>query len=89
MDAKNERGLFEIRAIAIENDEVIYKADVIAEGESDALFQSDLKEALKSKKMTRDDVNILIREFGPLPKKERAKTVRVIGQVGNLVLAKE
>jgi len=63
------RALFEIRAVSIETDEVIYKTEIVAEGEKEALFDSDLKEVLKSKKLSKYDVDIVVREFGRLPER--------------------
>ena len=83
------RGLFEIRAISRDTDEIVYKDEVVAEGESDALFESNLKEVLKEKKLKRDDVYVIVREFGSVPVKERTKTVRVVGKVGKMILGKE
>ena len=89
MAEEKGRGLFEIRAIDKSTDEVIYKDEVIAEGETDALFESNLKEVLKEKKLTRDDVTVLIREFGAVPNKERAKKLEIKGQFGKTILARE
>ena len=73
MAETNGRGLFEIRAIDIETDEVIYSVEVVAEGEKEALFESDLKEKLKAKRMSRQDVDIVVREFGELPERSVRK----------------
>ena len=83
------RGLFEIYAVNLETDEIVFEQKVVAEGESDALYNSDLKEGLRLDGLKKDDVHIVVREIGPVPKKEKAKTVKILGQVGNLVLGKE
>ena len=83
------RGLFEIRAVNKETDEIVYKSEVIADGEKEALFESDLKETLKSLKLNRDDVTIVVRNFGAIPAKEKAKTVKLLGQLGNIIVGKE
>jgi len=70
---KNERGLFQIRAVDIETDEVVYQAEIVAEGEKEALFDSDLKEVLKNKNLTRHDVDILVKELDSLPARTRIK----------------
>ena len=88
-EQKNDRALFEIRAFNKEDDSLVYSAEVIADGEKEALFESELKETLKDKKLTRDDVVVLIREFGPVPAKEKVKIVRIVGQMGKMVLRTE
>jgi len=88
-DKIDVRGLFEIYAINLENDEIVFSEKVVAEGESDALYNSGLKEALKVKGLRKDDVHMVVKEIGSVPKKEKAKTVKILGQVGNLVLGKE
>lgn len=87
--ADQERGLFQIRAVNKDTDEVVFSEEVVGEGESDAMFNSKLKDALKEKNLAKDDVYILCKELGSLPKKERSKTVKLISQIGNLVLGKE
>ncbi|MFA6971417.1 MAG: hypothetical protein WC208_08460, partial [Gallionella sp.] len=59
--------------------EIIDSEEVIAEGEADALFQSNVKSVLKEKKLKKEDVHIIVKEFGSVPKKERPKMVRVMG----------
>lgn len=86
---KEERGLFEIVAISKDSDEIVYEEKIVAEGEKEALFESDLKEQLKVKGLKREDVHVLVREFGTLPAKEDVKIVKIIGQVGKTILAKE
>jgi len=77
--ADNGRGLFQIRVINLDTDNIIHSEEVIAEGESDALFQSNLKDVLKNNRLTRDDVHIIIKEFGSVPKRDKIKTVKVLG----------
>lgn len=60
----NSRALFEIRAVSKETDEVVYSKEIVADGEKEALFESDLKESLKTQGLKKDDVTILVREFG-------------------------
>lgn len=84
-----DRALFEIRAFNKETDERVFSQEVIADGEKEALFESDLKVSLKEKGLSKDDVNIIVREFGKIPAKEKAKMVKVIGQVGKLMLGTE
>ena len=88
-EKENTRALFEIRVINKDTDERVFSTEVIADGEKEALFESDLKQVLKDKGLTREDVHILVREFGSVPAKEKAKMVKVIGQVGRMVLGKE
>jgi len=83
------RGLFEIRAIILDTGEVLDIQDVIADGEKEALFESDLKEKLKSRKLTLDDVHVLVREFGQVPAKEKAKYVKVLGKLGKTIVGRE
>lgn len=85
----NSRGLFEIVAINIETSEIVYEDKVISEGEKEALFDSNLKEVLNSKKLTRDDVCVLTRCFGVVPEKVRPKRFKVIGKIGKTMLASE
>ena len=89
MAEEKGRGLFEIRAIRKSDDKVILKEEIVAESESDAMFESGLREALKAEKLNKDDVYLLFREFGAVPKRERAKTVRLLGKLGKHCLAKE
>jgi len=77
------RALFEIRAVSIETDEVIYKTEIVAEGEKEALFDSDLKEVLKSKKLSKYDVDIVVREFGRLPERAPRRKNFFTGKKGN------
>lgn len=88
-EQKDSRALFEIRVFNKDTDERIHSEEVIADGEKEALFESRLKEVLKEKDLTRDDVVILIREFGPVPAKEKVKMVKIVGQMGKMVLGKE
>ena len=85
----DSRGLFEIHAVNLDTDEVVFQEKVVAEGESDALYCSSMKEELKKLGLKRDDVHIIVREIGCVPKREKAKTVKILGQVGGLMLSKE
>lgn len=87
--SNEERGLFQIRAINKDTDEIVFSEEVVADGESDALFNSKLRESLKKEGLDKDDVHIVVREFGSIPKKERSKTIRLLGKAGNLILGKE
>jgi hypothetical protein len=82
------RGLFMIRAINKETDEIVYAAEIIAEGEKEALYESDMKSYLKDKKLSRDDVHILVKELIQVPAKEDVKKVRVLGQIGEFAAVK-
>lgn len=85
----SERALFAIRAINKDTDEVVFSAEVVAEGEKEALYNSNLKETLKEKKLKKEDVNLIITEIGKLPPKETVKNVKILGQLGSHILAKE
>ncbi len=89
MSNRMYRGLFEIVAVDKCSDKIVYEEKIVAEGEKEALFESDLKEQLKAKGLKKEDVHVLIKEFGVLPEKEDVKTVKIIGQVGKTILAKE
>jgi len=88
-DKVDSRGLFGIWVVELDSDVIVYKDEVIAEGESDALFNSNLKEVLKEKKLKRDDVHVIVKEIGSVPKREKAKTVKIIGQAAGFMLSKE
>jgi hypothetical protein len=89
-EIKNDsRALFSIIAIDLESDEIVYENKVIAEGEKEALFESDLKEKLKLKKLTRDDVHLIVKEIGSVPSRIRPRKFRVLGTVGKHSLMKE
>lgn len=89
-DVKQEmNGLFQIRAVNKDTNEIVYTGEIVAEGEKEALFESDLKESLVKKGLKKDDVHIVVKEFGQVPVKERAKTVKILGQCGSLSLVKD
>ena len=88
MDSKS-RGLFEIHAINLDTDEIVFHQKVIASGEKEALFESNLKETLKEQGISRDDIHLIVKEIGQVPAKEKAKTVKIIGQIGKTILGKE
>ena len=88
MSDSKERGLFSIRAISKETDEIVYSAEIVACGENEALYESDMKDALKAKKLTRDDVHVIVTEIGKLPAKEDIKKVKVLGQIGDFAAVK-
>jgi len=85
----NSRGLFGIRVVDLETDKVVHAEEVVAEGEQDALFESDVKEALKKLGLKKEDVHIIVKEFGSVPQKPRPKTVRFVGQLGKTILGRE
>ena len=85
----NTRALFQIRAIKKETDEVVFSSEVVAEGEKEALYESSMKEELKSKGLNKSDVHILVKSFGPLPAKEEVKNVKIIGQAAGFTLTKD
>lgn len=72
------RGLFEIHAINVETDEIVFTQKVVAEGEKEALFESDLKENLKKKELSKDDVHIIVTFLGSVPVKEKIKKVSLV-----------
>ena len=86
---KKERGLFQIFAIDKASDMVVFEEMVVSEGESEALFDSSLKENLQSAKRTKDDVHIIVVEISPIPPKETIKKVKVLGGIGNTALVRE
>jgi len=88
-DGINTRALFQIRAVSKETDEIVFSAEVIAEGEKEALYESDMKEILKKAGLGKGDVHILVKAFGTLPAKEDIKNVRLIGSVAGLSLVKD
>ena len=75
------RGLFQIRVIDLDTDGIVYAEEVVAEGESDALFQSDVKRVLKEKGLHREDVHIICVEMAPVPKRQRPQAVRLIDRI--------
>lgn len=85
----NTRGLFEIHAIHKDTNEVVFHQKVVAEGEKEALFESNLKEELKKNNVTKDEVHLLVKEIGQLPAKEDVKTVKILGQIGKTSLVQE
>lgn len=89
MDNVNTRALFQIRAVNKFTDVVEYAEEVVAEGEKEALFESNMKEALKAKGLTKADVNVLVKSFGILPAKEEVKSVKLVGELGKYSLVKE
>jgi hypothetical protein len=88
-DVINTRALFQIRAVVKETDEVVFNAEVVAEGEKEALYESDMKEVLKKAGLGKDDVHILVKSFGTLPPKEVVKNVKIIGAAGGFTLTKD
>ena len=89
MSIKKERGLFQIHAIDKETDMVVFEEMVVSDGESEALFDSSLKENLKEAKRTKDDVHVIVVEVSEIPPKEDVKKVRVLGGIGNTALVRE
>lgn len=83
------RGLFEIRVVDLETDKVVHSEEVVAEGEQDALYESGVKDVLEKLKLRKDDVKIMIREFGALPKRQRARKLEIKGQLGKTIIARE
>jgi hypothetical protein len=82
------RGLFEIYAVSLKDDKVVFEQKVVAEGEKEALFESDLKEGLKKLEMCKDDVHIVVREIGPVPPKEKTHVVKLLDKVCEFVKGK-
>jgi len=89
MSCDTNRGLFTIKAVCKETDEIVYSHDIVAEGEKDALYESDLKDVLKSKGLTKNDVHIVVKEFGQVPPKEKVQKVKVLGQCGDFVVGRK
>lgn len=85
----NSRGLFNIIAINLDNDEIVYDSKIIAEGENKALFESDLKESLKDKKLTLDDVHLIVKEIGLVPSRTRPRKFTIRGKLGKNIIARE
>lgn len=75
------RGLFEIHAVKLATDEVVFEQKVVAEGETDALYESDLKSKLKDLGLSKDEVHIVITEIGPVPLKPKAQVVKLLDKV--------
>ena len=86
--AAKSRGLFEIHAISLSDDKVVFEQKVVAEGEAGALYESDLKTKLNELKITRDDVHIVVREIGPVPPKEKTHVVKLLDKVCAFVQGK-
>ena len=84
-----ERALFQIRAVSKETDAIVFSSEVVAEGEKEALYESNMKEELKSKNLTKNDVHILVKAFGTLPAKEEVKNVRIIASAAGLTLTQD
>ncbi len=81
VEEKRMEGLFQIRVVDLESREVIHSEEVVADGESEALFNSKVKEVLKAKGLTKDDVHIIAKELASVPKREKVKTVKVLGGI--------
>ena len=89
MSTETNRGLFTLKAVNKATDEVVYTEDIVADGEKEALFESNLKEGLKAIGLTKNDVWLVVKEFGEVPLQEKVQNVRVLGQVGKLVLGRK
>jgi len=89
MGTETNRGLFTIKAINKETDEIVYSEDIVAESEKDALYESALKEGLKKKGLRKDDVHLVVKEIGQVPPKEKIQRVKVLGQCGDFVVGKK
>lgn len=87
MSDKN-RGLFEIHAIHKDTDEVVFHQKVVAEGEKESLWESNLKDELKKKNISREEVHLLVKEIGTLPAKEDVKKVKIVGSIGKYEVVK-
>lgn len=88
-DGISTRALFQIRAISKETDEIVFGAEVVAEGEKEALYESDMKDALKKLGLGKGDVHILVKAFGTLPAKEEVKNVRLIASAAGFNLTQD
>ena len=81
MEENKKEGLFQIRVVDLETREIVHSEEVVADGESEALFNSKVKEVLKAKSLTKDDVHIIAKELDSVPKREKVKTVKVLGGI--------
>ena len=88
-EIQESRGLFTIKAINKETDEIVYSEDIVAASEKDALYESNLKAGLKEKGLKKDDVHLVIKEIGQVPPKEKVQRVKVLGQCGDFVVGKK
>ena len=86
---ENTRALFQIRAVRKDTDEVVFTEEVVAEGEKEALYESNMKEELKKWELTKNDVHILVKSFGTLPAKEEVKNVKIIGSAAGFTLTQD
>jgi len=94
IDCKNEakevqRGLFEIFAIQLSTDKIVFEQKVVADGENEALYESDLKDKLKELKIKRDEVCLIVREIGPVAPKSKPHMVRLLDKVCDFVGGKD
>jgi hypothetical protein len=89
MGENNTRALFQIRAINKDTDKVVVSEEVVAEGEKEALYESDLKEKLDAIGLKKSDVHVIVKAFGSLPPKEEVKSVKIIAGVDGYKLIKE
>jgi hypothetical protein len=85
----NSRGLFNIIAINLDTDEIVYNSLIIAEGENKALFESDLKDDLKKLKLTLDDVHVIVKEIASVPARTKPRKFTIKGKLGKHILARE
>lgn len=89
MGTDTNRGLFTIRAVDKATDRVVYIEDIVADSEKDALYESNLKDGLKDLGLKKDDVWLVVKEFGQVPPKEKVQTVKVLGQLGKMIVGKK
>jgi len=89
MGKNEDRGLFLVHAIGKDDDSIVFRQELVAESERDAMYESDLKKVLEEKGLTKRDVDIVVSEINSLPAREEVKTVRIIGKAGKVILGKE
>lgn len=85
----SERGLFEVIAINLNTDEIVFEQKIVAEGENEALFESNIKEALKEKGLNTKEVHKIVREIASVPARIEIKKVTLLSKIGNIIHGEE
>ncbi len=75
------RAIYHVYAVKKDADEIVFEQKVVAESEKDALYESDLKEALKKKEISKDDIFTVCSFVGEVPAKEKVQKVSVVEKV--------
>lgn len=81
----NRRGLFEVYAIHLETEEIVFEQKIVAESEQEALLWSNFKEALKEKKLSKNDLHLIVREIGEVPERQKPQAVKLLDKICNLL----